>query len=137
MEDFGVVKGGHNQRGGLAPLKYFEEREGGVGLVTGGAPNREGKVSPGQERCPTSWNHVHRDITEAVHRHDSKNCYANPSRRKVRVSFLECCPSAIKALLGGSNQRRWNVKRRIHHSGFCQLRSVHESWVRRSRSDGK
>ena len=50
IEEFGVLKGGHNQRGGLAPLaRYFEERaKGGVGLiVTGGiAPNREGKVSP-------------------------------------------------------------------------------------------
>ena len=77
IEEFGVVKGGPNQRGGLEPLaRYFEERaKGGVGLiVTGGiAPNREGKVSPWAGKMSNKLeSRAHRDVTEAVHRHDSK-----------------------------------------------------------------
>ena len=131
MEDFGVVKGGHNQRGGLAPLaKYFEERaKGGVGLiVTGGiAPNREGKVSPWAGKMSNKLeSRAHRDITEAVHRHDSK-IVMQILRRKVRVSFLECCPQCNQSTYWVVRTKGVGiVKRRIHHSGFCQLRSVRQ-----------
>ena len=144
MEDFGVVKGGHNQRGGLAPLaKYFEERaKGGVGLiVTGGiAPNREGKVSPWAGKMSNKLeSRAHRDITEAVHRHDSKIVMQILHAGRYGYHFWNVAPSAIKAPIGWFEPKALeSSKRRIHHSGFCQLRSVRQgSWVRRSRSDGK
>ena len=57
---------------------YFEERaKGGVGLiVTGGiAPNRQGWVSPFSSKLTTKRvARKHRQITEAVHKHNGKIC---------------------------------------------------------------
>ena len=105
IEEFGVLKGGHNQRGGLAPLaRYFEERaKGGVGLiVTGGiAPNREGKVSPWAGKMSNKLeSRAHRDITEAVHRHDSKIVMQILHAGRYGYHFWNVAPSPIKAPIG-------------------------------------
>lgn len=80
---------------------YFAERaEGGVGLmVTGGfAPNIRGWLKPFASRMSMPW-HVrrHRQVTAAVHRHDSKICLQLLHAGRYAFHPLSVAPSKLKS----------------------------------------
>jgi 2,4-dienoyl-CoA reductase (NADPH2) len=80
---------------------YFASRaEGGVGLmVTGGfAPNVRGWLKPFASRMSMPW-HVrrHRQVTEAVHRHDGKLCMQLLHAGRYAYHPLSVAPSKLKS----------------------------------------
>jgi 2,4-dienoyl-CoA reductase (NADPH2) len=80
---------------------YFAARaEGGVGLmVTGGfAPNVRGWLKPFASRMSMPW-HVrrHRQVTEAVHRHDGKLCMQLLHAGRYAYHPLSVAPSKLKS----------------------------------------
>jgi len=80
---------------------YFEERaKGGVGLiVTGGiAPNRQGWVAPFSSKLTTKRvGRKHRQITEAVHKHDGKICLQILHSGRYGYHPLAVSASSIKS----------------------------------------
>jgi len=80
---------------------YFEERaKGGVGLiVTGGiGPNTEGGTHPNTKKLVTDEDIAgHRQITDAVHKHDGKICMQILHTGRYAYSPDQVAPSAIKA----------------------------------------
>ena len=116
LEDFGVVKSNPvTGRGGLTDLAYFfEERaKGGVGLiVTGGvAPNRAGKVSPFAGKMSNVFEaRAHREVTDAVHQHDSKICMQILHSGRYGYHWWNVAPSSIKAPIGWFKPRALSSK---------------------------
>ena len=80
---------------------YFEERaKGGVGLiVTGGiGPNTEGGTHPNTKKLVTDEDIAgHKQITDAVHKHDGKICMQILHTGRYAYSPDQVAPSAIKA----------------------------------------
>lgn len=80
---------------------YFEERaKGGVGLiVTGGiGPNTEGGTHPNTKKLVTDEDIAgHKQITDAVHKHDGKICMQILHTGRYAYSADQVAPSAIKA----------------------------------------
>jgi 2,4-dienoyl-CoA reductase (NADPH2) len=80
---------------------YFGERaKGGVGLiVTGGiGPNTEGGTHPNTKKLVTEEDIAgHKQITDAVHEHDSKICMQILHTGRYAYSPDQVAPSAIKA----------------------------------------
>ncbi|MGB2287254.1 MAG: FAD-dependent oxidoreductase [Porticoccaceae bacterium] len=80
---------------------YFEERaKGGVGLiVTGGiGPNTEGGTHPNTKKLVTDVDIAgHKQITDAVHKHDGKICMQILHTGRYAYSPDQVAPSAIKA----------------------------------------
>jgi 2,4-dienoyl-CoA reductase (NADPH2) len=129
LEDFGVVNGGLGRKGGLANLAaFFEERaKGGVGLiVTGGiSPNRAGKVSPYAGKMSNKLEaQAHREVTDAVHDHDSKICMQILHAGRYAYHPWNVAPSAIKAPIG------WFEPKALPGTGFNSIESTIDDFVR-------
>jgi len=92
------------KNGYLRMAAYFEERaKGGVGLiVTGGiAPNRQGWVAPFSSKLTTKRvARKHRQITEAVHKHDGKICLQILHSGRYGYHPLAVSSSSIKSPIG-------------------------------------
>ena len=92
------------KNGYLRMAAYFEERaKGGVGLiVTGGiAPNRQGWVAPFSSKLTTKRvARKHRQITEAVHKHDGKICLQILHSGRYGYHPLAVSASSIKSPIG-------------------------------------
>lgn len=90
------------ERHGFEKLAAFYEAraKGGVGLiVTGGiSPNFRGRLSPFGSELSKFW-HVnkHRQVTEAVHRHDSKICLQILHAGRYGYHPFSLAPSKIKS----------------------------------------
>ena len=129
LEDFGVVKGGLTQNGGLANLaSFFAERaRGGVGLiVTGGvAPNRAGKVSPYAGKMSNRFEaRAHKEVTDAVHDHDGKICLQILHAGRYAYHPWNVAPSPIKAPIG------WFKPKELPAKGFNSVESTIDDFVR-------
>ena len=89
------------ENGHVRMAAYFAERaKGGVGLiVTGGiGPNIEGSTHPNTKNLVTDQDIAnHRQITDAVHQHDSKICLQILHTGRYAYSPDQVAPSAIKS----------------------------------------
>ena len=89
------------ENGHVRMAAYFTERaKGGVGLiVTGGiGPNIEGSTHPNTKNLVTDQDIAnHRQITDAVHQHDSKICLQILHTGRYAYSPDQVAPSAIKS----------------------------------------
>lgn len=90
------------EKGGFAKLAAFYEAraKGGVGLiVTGGiSPNFRGRLTPFGSELSKPWQVAkHRQVTEAVHRHDSKICLQILHAGRYAYHPFSVAPSALKA----------------------------------------
>ncbi|KFZ30278.1 2,4-dienoyl-CoA reductase [Pseudidiomarina salinarum] len=101
---------------------FYEERaKGGVGLiVTGGiSPNFRGRLSPFGSELSKFW-HVnkHRQVTEAVHRHDSKICLQILHAGRYGYHPFSLAPSKIKSPITPftpSEMSERQIKKTIKH----------------------
>ncbi|MAG75740.1 MAG: NADPH-dependent 2,4-dienoyl-CoA reductase [Colwelliaceae bacterium] len=90
------------EKGGFSKLAaFYEERaKGGCGLiVTGGvSPNTRGRVAPFGSEMSRFW-HVkkHREVTDAVHKHDGKICLQLLHTGRYAYHPFSVSASAIKA----------------------------------------
>lgn len=90
------------EKDGFAKLAAFYEAraKGGVGLiVTGGiSPNFRGRIAPFGSELSKPW-HVkkHKQVTEAVHKHDGKICLQILHTGRYAYHPFNVAPSAIKA----------------------------------------